>query len=1037
MKFRALAVTKPHVPAAAWAVTAILLLGGLASVARADRQPDADLASRVRRLSAEVRAAEDIRAIKHLQRAYGYYLDKGMWEDLAQLFTADAVANYPAGIYVGKDSIRRHLFLNVGAVKLGEVGLGDGRLYNHMNIQPVVHLDPGGETAKGRWRALAMFGSYGGSAVWAEGVYELTYRKEGGVWKIHTLDYYSGFGAPYQTGWVPPDNPRAGSGAGRRPLAHPPDRERKMECDGFPAACIAPFHYENPGRTAGAHAWIISDAQLSEQTTLNRHANLRAVLADLSRRATRLEDEQTIENLQRIYGYYFDRAAWDQVADLFAPDATLEIGLQGVYVGKQHLRRFLETLSPQGLSAGVLNDHIQLQTLVDIAPDGKTAYCRSRELAMTGVYGRSGAWSEGVYENTYVKDHGAWKFKSLHFYPTFSTDYDLGWAKSALPAAGPSTTAPPDRPPSESYDIYPKAFVPPYHYRNPVTGEAPHYPAVERGGPDSRHAAAALMPVRRLPSAAPVNDPEQALAAAERTLDRVESYEELENLESAYGYYLDKNLWNDLADLFAKDGSMELAQRGVYEGQDHVRAFLLTVFGRGKEGPVAGRLGNHLQLQPVIDVSPDGRTAKIRSRMLQQMSLGGRASLGGAVYENEAVKEDGIWRFKTDHAYNTFSAGYTGGWAKNASRAMPGPSKDLPPDAPPTASIAMFPVVYDIPFHYANPVTGRTEVPPVRPAEDPEVVTAMAASEGGMPPSIAAALREIGPKIDGPRTAALYTPLLASEPHVGVNVARDVHYGPHERHVADVFTSSAGEGAGQATNHGGSAAVSGRPIVVFIHGGGFTRGSKHSPGTPFYDNIGVWAVRHGLVGVTINYRLAPQFQWPAGIEDLTLLTRWVRAHASDYGGDPAKIFLWGHSAGAAHVADYLAHAANTGTDPGIAGAILTSGFYELEDEVSIWKDYYGDDVSRYAARSSLPGLLKTATPLLVTYAELDPDSFQAQTRGLIEARARAGRPVHSVRLAGHSHISETYAVGTGDESLSGPVLDFIQGAGGAAKGATR
>ena len=999
-------------------MTAILPLWGMVSVARAD-----DLQLRVSRLAAEVQAAEDVRAIKHLQRAYGFYLDKGMWEDLSQLFTADAVANYPAGVYVGKDSIRRHLFLNVGGVKLGEVGLSDGRLYNHMNIQPVVHLDPGGQTAKGRWRALAMFGSYGGSAVWAEGVYEITYRKEGGVWKIHTLDYYSGFGAPYQTGWVPTDSPRGGSASGRPPLPHPPDRERKMECDGFPAACIAPFHYENPGRTAAAHAWTIAETQL----TNSAHTNPRAQLADLSRRATRLEDEQTIENLQRIYGYYFDRADWDQVADLFAADATLEMGLQGVYVGKQHLRRFLETLSPQGLSAGVLNDHIQLQTLVDLAPDGKTAYCRSRELAMTGVYGKSGAWSEGVYENTYVKDHGTWKFKSLHFYPTLSTDYDLGWAKSALPPAGPSTAVPPDRPPTETYNIYPKAFVPPYHYRNPVTGEAPHYPGVDRGGPDARHATAALMPVRRVSSAPSVKDTERALADAERTIDRVEGYEELENLESAYGYYLDKNLWNDLADLFARDGSMELAQRGVYQGQDHIRAFLLEVFGRGKEGPVAGRLGNHLQLQPVIDVAPDGRTAKIRSRMLQQMSLGGRASLGGAIYENAAVKEDGIWRFETDHAYNTFSAGYTGGWAKSASRAMPGPSKDMPPDAPPTASIAMFPAVYDIPFHYANPVTGRKEVPPVRPTEDPGVAAAMAASEGGMPPAIAAALREIGPKIDGPRTAALYTPLLGSEPYAGVNVVRDIHYGPHERHVADVFTSS---GTAAAATHG-------RPILVFIHGGGFTRGAKHTPGSPFYDNIGVWAVRHGLVGVTINYRLAPEFQWPAGIEDLTLLTTWLRAHGTDYGGDPQKLFLWGHSAGAAHVADYLAHAANTGADPGVAGAILTSGFYDLGDKVSIWKDYYGDDVSQYATRSSLPGLLKTATPLLVTYAELDPDSFQAETRGLLEARAREGRPVRSVRLAGHSHISETYAVGSGDESLSGPVLDFIHGAGGATKGGSR
>jgi triacylglycerol lipase len=439
---------------------------------------------------------------------------------------------------------------------------------------------------------------------------------------------------------------------------------------------------------------------------------------------------------------------------------------------------------------------------------------------------------------------------------------------------------------------------------------------------------------------------------------------------------------------------------------------------------VAGRLGNHLQLQPVIDVAPDGKSAKIRIRMLQQMTLGSRASLGAAVYENEAVKESGVWRFKYDHTYNTLSAGYAGGWAKAASRAMPGPSTDMPPDGPPTASFAMFPVVSDIPFHYANPVTGRTEVPPVGEARDPDVIAAIKASEAGgsgMPPNIAAALREIGPKIDGPRTAALYAPLLpTAEPYPGVTVVRDIHYGPHERHVLDVFTADSGAAA--------------KSVLVFIHGGGFTRGAKHSSGSPFFDNIGLWAAKHGLVGVTINYRLAPQFQWPAGIEDLTLLTAWLQSHAASYGGDPTKIYLWGHSAGAAHVGDYLARVTNTGADPKIAGAILTSGFYNLGTTVSIWKDYYGDDISQYPQRSSLSALSKTRIPLLVTYAELDPESFQAETRGLIEARRQAGNPVRSVWLAGHSHISETYAVGTGDESLSGPVLEFIRGAGGREKG---
>jgi acetyl esterase/lipase len=239
--------------------------------------------------------------------------------------------------------------------------------------------------------------------------------------------------------------------------------------------------------------------------------------------------------------------------------------------------------------------------------------------------------------------------------------------------------------------------------------------------------------------------------------------------------------------------------------------------------------------------------------------------------------------------------------------------------------------------------------------------------------------------------------------------------------------------------------------------------------------VGLWAVDHGLIGVTINYRLAPQYPWPSGVEDLTQVVAWLKDHIAEYGGDPARIFLWGHSAGAAHVADYLAHQATgkpvlamdappapapeatdkkgskrkkgdkaateasapvppkvgPGSEPQIAGAILTSGFYELGDKVSIWKDYYGDDVSQYPARSSLPGLLQTSTPLFVTYAELDPQNFQPDSVKLIEARAAEGKGVRSLRLPGHSHISETYAVGSGDESLSAPVLDFIRSAGDA------
>jgi acetyl esterase/lipase len=984
---------------------AALLVAALATNAAA--QTDNALGARLDALETQVVAAEDVAAIKRLQRQYGYYVDKGMWEDIADLYTADAVANYPAGTYVGHESIRKHLYMNVGGGQVGDNGLPDNRIYNHLNIQPVVHLEPGGQTAKGRWRAFAFFGTFGGGATWAEGVYEMTYAKVDGVWKISNLDYHSGFGAPYATGWVPPEPAAAGAAPrGPRNLPHPADRPRNEACPGFPAACVGPFHYTNPGVTDAGHVWTT----VALPAAGGRKPSERYRAADLAARAQRLADEQEIENLQNIYGYYYDRRMWDEVADLFADGGTIEMDQRGVYVGKARVRAFLNLLGPVGLKDGELNDHVQLQVVVHVAPDGRSAKARSRELNMTGVFESHGEWSEGIYENTFVKDNGVWKIQDLRYFPTFISDYALGWAADAKPVPTASAELPPDRPPTSVYAIYPKAHIPPFHYDNPASGQAPRYPQA-RGRPSDAAIAAVRAPVD-VPRAArgarsPQQETDALVARAEQQVARAKDFHEIDNLTSAYGYYLDKNLWNELANLFAAGGSIELAQRGAYIGRERVRAFLFNVF--GKEGPSENRLGNHIQYQAVIHVAPDGESAKVRSRMMQQLNFGQRASMGASLYENEFVKESGVWKYSIDHTFNTWTAGYDGGWARSPGRGVPGPSRTYPPDTPPTFTFQMFPTVYEIPFHYAHPVTGRATSARL---PNPTSNGPMTQTDLGMPAEIATELRAIGARIETQRTAELYAPLHPKEPYAWLAVTRDLKYGPHERNVLDVFTTTA-PGAG-------------KPVVVFVHGGGFARGAKRTEGTPFYDNIGLWAVGADFVGVTLNYRLAPQSIWPSGIEDLTAAVAWLKANVARYGGDPSKIVLWGHSAGAAHVADYVANAAQRNADAGLAGAVLTSGFYDLGTEVSVWKVYYGEDVATYAERSSLPGLVATSVPLFVNDAELDPDMFREETDKLVAARAAAGKPVERVSLKGHSHISETYAVGTGDRSLSIPVLQFVR-----------
>lgn len=208
-----------------------------------------------------------------------------------------------------------------------------------------------------------------------------------------------------------------------------------------------------------------------------RIAAARARLAAIDRRADRVDDIDEIENLQRSYGYYVDKMLWEHVLDLFTDDATMEIGSSGVYAGKESIRRYLYSLSGgrEGPLEGVLFNHMQLQPIVTVAPDGRSAKARWRALILTGTYGEGsgGNWGEGPYENEYVKQDGVWKISKLHWYATFMVPYEGGWLHSseeAVRAYSEGRGVTPDRPPSQDYAPYPAAYVPPFHYPNPVTG---------------------------------------------------------------------------------------------------------------------------------------------------------------------------------------------------------------------------------------------------------------------------------------------------------------------------------------------------------------------------------------------------------------------------------------------------------------------------------------------------------------------------------------------------------------------------------------
>lgn len=263
-------------------------------------------------------------------------------------------------------------------------------------------------------------------------------------------------------------------------------------------------------------------------------------------------------------------------------------------------------------------------------------------------------------------------------------------------------------------------------------------------------------------------------------------------------------------------------------------------------------------------------------------------------------------------------------------------------------------------------------------------------------------------------TTALFS-FMAKGSDPEVMVERDLKYGEHDRHRLDVHRKQG---------------LSGAPVLVFVHGGGFVMGDKRSVETPFYDNIGTFAAEQGFVGVTVTYRLAPAHKFPSGPEDLALVVRWLKGNVAQYGGDPDKIVLAGQSAGAAHVASYIAHKAHhVGERGGIAGAILMSGIY---DTLSCTPNqfhlaYYGDDPKGWGPASCMAGLINSEVPLMVTVSEFDPEDFQRQAAQFVGAWgvAHAGYPEMHY-LAGHNHLSPAQSIGSEIKSIGRMVAGFVR-----------
>ncbi|HTK35857.1 MAG TPA: carboxylesterase family protein [Caulobacteraceae bacterium] len=306
-----------------------------------------------------------------------------------------------------------------------------------------------------------------------------------------------------------------------------------------------------------------------------------------------------------------------------------------------------------------------------------------------------------------------------------------------------------------------------------------------------------------------------------------------------------------------------------------------------------------------------------------------------------------------------------------------------------------------------------------------------------VPPDIEAKLKAMGRVIAPEATFRLYAPLFGPDLLAGVNATKDIAFGPDPKQKLNVYAPAARGGAP-------------RQVLVFLPGGQGDKQVGGPEGAPFYDNIGAWGARNGLVVVIAQYRSRAGVPWDAGARDLATTLAWVKANIAASGGDPNRVVVWGHSNGSTQLATYLGHPdLQVPGGAGVKGAILMSGGFNilpirLKSPPAV---FVRDPPPAGAAppagpppaapppvdpavmlqRSNLEGLKATTVPILLAAGDLDPEERVEMIQVLDGELTKAGHAPVTAVIPGHTHISEVASVGTTDHTVSDPVLKFVRG----------
>ena len=595
-------------------------------------------------LARDVDRAESIRAIKNLQRTYAHYSQYGLWNEMADLFAGDATYIFDEESVKGRTAIAAYLTTREGA---GQQGLLPGAVHTRIFDHPVVNLSVDGESAKGRWYNFSLLSDSNGNASIQGGVLENEYVRENGKWKIAVHRFYPQYAGPYENGWTN-------------------WKGRDLE--------ILPYHF-TPDESGIPIPAPVGAAPLSP-----------ASLDALEERIAVMNDESLVRNLQAAYGYYVNRRMWDDVTDLFSEDGVYELGGNGIYVGAKGVRKAHERMGPAGLSYGVLNDRLQFDTVVSLAPGRSEARVRGIEMGMLGDVEKGEAyWEVSVYANRFVKENGLWRVREMRVFPVFRSEYKQGWGKSRIPEKLTGELAP-DRPLPAADAGSPDRIIPAFVSAHPVTGKSVAAPAGMQLVATQPLAGPIARPADRKTAA----DKSARLQEAARKLMVAKAYDGAEHVSTAYGFYADDSQWDWLSEIFGKRGTKQVPFAGYYTGFSRISKALFLEYGdpASLSAKKAG-IAFHWRIQPVILVAPDGRSARLRTYLFHpNTSKTGSSTLFGAMYpDDHLILEDGIWRLwnlSLDEPYFEMPD-WKRGWAGVNDK--PAAAK-LPPPTPPTGIVS-------------------------------------------------------------------------------------------------------------------------------------------------------------------------------------------------------------------------------------------------------------------------------------------------------------------------------------------------------------